>query len=143
MQPPPLTHSIGAAERALRALLDSRLGRHGLAFPDWTVCVFLNAERLGPEVVAQRQLAGQIVASADESKASLRRLVAAGLVAAGDDGLLALTQSGMVLFSDLGTEVREFTQALFGDLPAADLEATRRTLLEITHRANTLLAGAG
>lgn len=142
MQPPPLTQSIGAAERALRALLDSRLGQHGLAFPDWTVCVFLNAERLDPEQIAQRQLAGHIVGSAGESRAALRRLVAAGLVTTGDEGLLELTQAGAVLFSDLGTQVREMTQALFGDLPAPDLEATRRTLHEITHRANTLMAAS-
>jgi hypothetical protein len=38
--------------------------------------------------------------------------------------------------------VARITQTLCGDLPAGDLEASRRTLAEIARRANALLASA-
>lgn len=40
-------------------------------------------------------------------------------------------------------ELSRITDELYGDLPEADLEATHRTLEEVTRRANAKLAATG
>lgn len=58
MPTPPLTRSIGSAERALRALLERELSREHLSFAQWTALVFSSASPLSIAEIAQRQLAG-------------------------------------------------------------------------------------
>ncbi|HEV7760662.1 MAG TPA: hypothetical protein VGO78_16775, partial [Acidimicrobiales bacterium] len=57
------------------------------------------------------------------------------------DGRLGLTAAGEAVFRPLSDAVGRITVDLYGDLPPADLEATRRTLEEVTRRANARLAG--
>lgn len=51
MQIPPLTQSVGSAERAMRALLEQILREADLSFPAWTTLVFTNASPLTIEQV--------------------------------------------------------------------------------------------
>jgi hypothetical protein len=44
------------------------------------------------------------------------------------------------VFRPIRNDVSRLTVELYGDLPPEDLEATRRTLAEVTRRANVKLA---
>lgn len=141
-QPPPaLTRDLGEAERSVRAVLQTRLNRTGLSFPEWTTLVTLDVG--GPLTrteVIERQVAGQ-VASAVDAEAAIDRLVADGLLA--DELELRLTGAGEATYRPIRQDVNRLTQTIFGDLPAGDLEATQRTLQVIASRARQVLAGTG
>jgi hypothetical protein len=147
---PPLARSIGVTERALRSLLDQRLLEAGLSFAQWAVLNFLHAG--GP--LSPAQLIGQQQAAfvADEAQAreAVDDLLARGLIGPGieadgtgapAEGPLTVTEAGRAVFEPLRAGSVTVTQELWGDLPAADLEATHRTLTEIGRRANLRLAG--
>ena len=142
MQIPPLTQSVGSAERSMRALLERHLQDAGLSFPAWTVLVFTNTSPLSIEQVVQRQISGHVVSGADKSRQAIEQLINTGLITANASGMLTPTEKGSILFKDLSSKVKDITQALYGDLPGADLEATHRTLLEIARRANSLLSSS-
>jgi len=126
----------------MRALLERNLRDADLSFPAWTVLVLTHPSLLSPEQIAQRQIGGHIVASADETRQAIGELVTAGLARASENGMLAHTEKGAVLFEELSGSISEITRALYGDLPGADLEATHRTLVEIARRANGLLSSS-
>jgi hypothetical protein len=136
MQIPPLTQSVGSAERSMRALLERHLQDAGLSFPAWTVLVFTNASPLTIEQVVQRQISGHVVSGVDEARQVIQKLTETGLITANESDMLIHTDIGTTLFKELSRKVNDITQALYGDLPSADLEATHRTLLEIAKRAN-------
>ena len=136
---PPLSRTLGPAERALRALLDRELARERLSFPEWTVLVFTRSSPLTSDEIARRQLAGFVVADASEAHEAIAALVRAGLLAQDTDARLSQTEQGRRVFVDIGETVEKMTEALWGDLPVADLEATHRTLAEVTARARSLL----
>lgn len=136
MTTPPLSRTLGPAERALRALLDRELARERLSFPEWTALVFTRSSPLTNDEIARRQLAGYVVADASEAVAALVR---AGLLARDTDARLSQTEQGRRVFADISEAVEKVTEALWGDLPVADLEATHRTLAEVTARARSLL----
>lgn len=140
MTTPPLTRSVGNAERAMRALLERELASEGLTFAHWTALVFAGGTPLSPSQIAQRQLAGHVVASEAEALAAIARLADAALLQSAPDGGLQHTEAGRSLFAKLSKSVEDITGTLFAGLPEADLEATHRTLLEIAGRANKLLA---
>lgn len=140
MQIPPLTQSIGSAERSMRALLEQNIQEAKLSFPAWTALVFINASPLTFDQIAQRQISGRIVPSAADSRREIDGLIDTGLVSVDDRDVLTHTGKGSVLFAQLSGKVKDITQALYGDLPSMDLETTHRTLLEITKRANGLLS---
>ena len=142
MQIPPLTQSVGSAERSLRALLEHHLQNAGLSFPAWTTLVFTNASPLSVEQVAQRQISGHVVSGADEARKAIQKLTDTGLMEINESGILAHTYKGSILFKGVSDHVKVITQTLYGDLPSADLDATHRTLLEIARRANGLLASS-
>jgi len=137
---PPLTRSIGAAERSMRALLDRELSRYGLSFPHWTALVFAAEEGLPQHLIAQRQLAGRVVATEVETGEAVDELVRQGLLFANPAGSLQQTEKGRATFTDISKAVESITASLYGDLPQADLEATHRTLMEVGNRAARLLA---
>lgn len=146
--PPPLTRFIGQTERCMRALLEPMIAEAGLSFPQWTVLVFLHgAGPLTLDELIRRQLADH-VASQQVARTALEELLRSRLVAPiqvaespnSDDLHLALTAAGNEVFLPLWRHVCNITEALYGDLPSADLEATRRTLNEITRRATARLA---
>jgi hypothetical protein len=120
--PPVLTgRHIGAASRATGALLDQLLDRADLPFGDWTVLFTLaGTGPLAPDDLVRQQADGLKL-----PEATARATV---------DGLQAV-------FRPLSDAVGRITVDLYGDLPPADLEATRRTLEEVTRRANARLAG--
>lgn len=140
MATPPLTRSIGSAERSMRALLERELANEGLSFPQWTVLAFTSATPLSPQQIAQRQLAGHVVASESETQAAVTGLLARDVLSQSAEGALQHSERGHALFLGVSAAVERITSALYGDLPQADLEATHRTLLEVSARANKLLA---
>jgi DNA-binding MarR family transcriptional regulator len=140
--PPPLTRDLGRAERLLRAVLHRELEQAHLEFSAWTVLATLgDGPRTEDALVAS--LAASRVGSAGDVGTAVRRLRTDGLV--GADGLggrpesLALTPTGRAAFVAVRDRVRRRTTELYGDLPAADLEATRRTLVVIAERATAML----
>ncbi len=142
MQIPPLTQSVGSAERSMRALLERYLQDAGLSFPAWTALVFTNASPLTVDQIAQRQISGHVVSSINGARLEIDRLIQAGLIKASESGALSHTDKGSALFNELSGKVKDITQSLYGDLPGADLEATHRTLLEIAKRANGILTSS-
>lgn len=142
MPTPPLTRSIGTAERALRALLERELSREQVSFAQWTALVFTSAAPLSMAEVAQRQLAGRVVASESESRREVQGLLARGSLTQQAGGALQHSEQGRALFTRLSQAVEQLTGTLFADLPPADLEATHRTLLEVGNRADRMLGAA-
>jgi hypothetical protein len=140
MSIPPLTRSVGTAERAMRALLEREPARENLSFAQWTALVFTNAAPLSVAQIAQRQLAGHVVASESEARQAVDDLLGLGILANGGDGALQHTEKGRRVFASLSQSIEELTRSLYGDLPPTDIEATHRTLVEVANRANKLLA---
>lgn len=140
MQIPPLTRSVGSAERSMRALLEQKLQSAKLSFAEWTVLAFTSATPLSVTEVVQRQIAGHVVPNTAGAQASIDSLVSAGLIAKSQDDVLTHSENGRAIFIHLSGEVEGITRNLYGDLPIDDLEATHRTLTEIAKRANTILA---
>jgi DNA-binding MarR family transcriptional regulator len=140
MQIPPLTRSVGLAERSMRALLEQKLARAKLSFSEWTVLAFTSAAPLNSVEVVQRQIAGHVVADAAGAQEAIDSLVRAGFIAKSHGDVLAHSEKGKTVFTHLSSEVEDITRSLYGDLPIPDLEATHRTLTEIAKRANSLLA---
>ena len=114
---PPLSRTLGPAERALRALLDRELARERLSFPEWTVLVFTRSSPLTSDEIARRQLAGFVVADASETREAVDALICAGLLTQHTDARLSQTERGRRVFSDIGETVEKMTEALWGDLP--------------------------
>src|SRR5690625_5239844 len=91
---PPLSRTLGPAERALRALLDRELARERLSFPEWTALVFTRSSPLTSDEIARRQLSGFVVADASEAREAVAALVRAGLLARDAEGRLSQTEQG-------------------------------------------------
>ena len=154
--PPALTgRDIGAAARSTNALLQRLLDDADLPFAEWTVLFTLaGTGPLAPDDLVRQQADGLRVPEAT-ARATVDGLLASGLIGPdsgsgdgdrddSDDGAdrpLVLTAVGEAVFRPLSDAVGRITVDLYGDLPAADLEATRRTLEEVTRRADALLAG--
>lgn len=137
---PALTgREIGQAQRAIGALLDRKLAAAGLPFADWTVLFTLDATgpRPADDLVA-RQVDGLKVPES-EARTTLDRMVDGGMLAP-DGDRLAPTAAAEAVFRPIRDGVSRLTVELYGDLPPEDLEATRRTLAEVTRRANAKLA---
>lgn len=149
---------IGEAERATRALLDSLLDEAGLSFPEWTVLFTLDGTGpLAGDALVHRQVDGHVVPDAAAAQATIDGLRSTGLLAptptseahstggpGGDreDAPFAITAAGEAIYRPIRLAVSRITDELYGDLPSADLEATRRTLAEIARRANARLTTA-
>jgi hypothetical protein len=160
----PLTREIGTAERSLRALLERQLHGAGLTFPEWTVLTVLEAGgALTAGQLIESQLHGQVVPDASAADATVERLRASGLVGPADDApdapdgpdgpgsassagpggdgpRFATTAAGAAVYRPVRAAVDRLTGEIFGDLPPADVDATRRTLVEVGRRAAALLA---
>jgi DNA-binding MarR family transcriptional regulator len=138
--PPPLTRSLGEAERTLRALLQTELDEAGLSFPEWTTLVTLDVAGPLPRAeLVERQIVGRI-APADEAEAAIDRLVAAGLLVT--EPALARTEAGEALYRPLRHRVNELSLRIYAGLPPDDLATTQRTLDEIARRARDVLTDA-
>jgi DNA-binding MarR family transcriptional regulator len=143
--PPALTgRDIGAAARATGALLDRLLDAADLPFGEWTVLFTLaGTGPLDRDELVHRQASGLKVPEAT-ARATLDGMVAAGLLTrVGDGGThVEPTAAGTAVYRPIRAEIDRIAGDLYGDLPPDDLAATRRTLQEVTRRADALLAGA-
>ena len=136
---PPLTQSIGQAENALRAILNSLLGNTGTTYAQW---VTLNVLARSGSAVQQDQLlhqvSGALKLDAQAVLATLGELETLGLVnmPPGDPARVELTTLGNAQIRSLRQSINSVTERLYGDLPMEDLETTHRVLGIITERAN-------
>jgi DNA-binding MarR family transcriptional regulator len=138
---------IGAAERATRALLDRLLDAAEVPFPEWTVLFTLSGSGpLPASALIERQVDGLKVTT-DVAQATIDALLARGLIAPSvgtpaatvDDPVLAFTRAGEAVYLPIRRAVDQIAADLYGDIPTPDLEATHRTLAEVTRRANARL----
>jgi DNA-binding MarR family transcriptional regulator len=144
---------IGEAENAIRALLDRQLEEASLSFPEWTVLLTLGGADPLPRSELVRRQSDVLRVSEAAARATVDGLRSSGLVdearVAGEpvgdaqDPRLTLTAAGQARFRPVRQAVFRIADELYGDLPPADLEATRRTLAEVTRRANARLDAAG
>ena len=135
---PTLSREIGQAERAMRALLAPHLAEAGITFAQWTALVFMSRGALERDQVVALQLKGH-VADEDEAHAAVAALEEDGFAAATDGDRVELAARGRETFNRIHSATSEITEALWGDLPAPDPQATQRTLAEIARRANERL----
>jgi len=138
---PPLTQSIGQAEKALRAVLDRLLAETGTTFVQW---VTLNMLARSGSAVQHQQLVRQVEAALklDEPTvlATLGELSALGLITPpGEAARIELTTAGDAQFQRLRQRIDSVTERLYGDLPADELTTTRRVLGIVAERANAEL----
>jgi DNA-binding MarR family transcriptional regulator len=154
---PTLTgRDIGEAENAIRALLDRLLEEAGVSFPEWTVLFTLDGTGPVPRSELVRRQAHGLKVPEAAAMATVDGLRSSGLLTpidqaqgaggpsrGGDDPRLTLTAAGEAMFRPIRRAVFQISDELYGDLPPADAEATRRTLAEVTRRANALLAAGG
>jgi DNA-binding MarR family transcriptional regulator len=137
---------LGVAERATRALLDRLIDGEGIGFGDWTVVFTIGTDGpQGHDALVARQVDFRKVDVATAA-ATLDSVVAAGLVHRADgrgDGPgspYTLTEAGEGLYQRVSAGIAEIAAEVYGALPPEDLEVTRRTLAEVTRRANARLA---
>ena len=129
---------LGETEKALNAILDRQLNATGLTEHQWItlrLTVIADGEATREQLV--ERLAGALKAGAPQAEDRVNELVAAGLLQSSDEhGRVAVMQAGTRLHARIRGAVSEITERLWGDLPAGDLETTRRTLTTILERAN-------
>jgi len=128
---------LGETEKALNAILYRQLAASGLDEHQW-ITLRLTAAA-GGEVARDElaaRLTGALKVDAGEAQARIEELTAAGLIQPTDGGQVAVTEAGARVHARVRGETSEITHRLWGDLPAADLEITGRTLATILKRAN-------
>jgi DNA-binding MarR family transcriptional regulator len=140
---------IGAAQRSTNALLQRLLDDADLPFAEWTILFTLAGTGPPGRPMARgalvRQQADGLKVPESTVEATLDGMLASGLLTAAstdaDDAVLAPTAAGMAVYQPIRDVVDQISQTIYGDLPPDDLEVTRRTLEEVTRRADALLAG--
>jgi DNA-binding MarR family transcriptional regulator len=149
---PSLVGEVDRAERVLRVLFERLLDEAGLSFSEWIVLSIIDAAGPIPRSdLVWRQVDGLKVPVA-MAGAAVDGLLALGFLApnqgaerrgAGTDTRLAITGAGEAVSRQVRQAVYRVADQLSGDLPSTDLEATYRTLAEITRRARVLRATWG
>lgn len=145
-QPAPLTPTIGATERTLFALLNSRLERQGISFPEWTVMFFLGSDRLPRSVVLSRLASGRVV-EGEAAVSLIDAMVKTGRIEIvkvdrEDEPHVMLTAATESTFFPLRAEVAAAAQKIYAGISQEDIETTRRTLEQVGRQAAALLRGA-
>jgi DNA-binding MarR family transcriptional regulator len=138
----PLEQLIGQTEKAMNAILD-RLIADAVTEPQWVTLV-LTARSGGPADSAQFSARVAQALAVDQATAAdhIGQLAKKGLVSTAD-GVITLTEAGQQLLDRVQGQTGEIIQRLWGDLPTADHEATRRMLSTVLERAQAeLRAGA-
>ncbi len=139
---PPLTQSIGQAENALRAVLDSLLARTGTTFVQWvTLNMLARSGTAVPQDQLLRQISGALKLDVPAVLTTLGELATLGLVSTppGDPARIELTALGDAQFQSLRQSIDSVTERLYGDLPMDDLATTHRVLGIVAERANAEL----
>jgi hypothetical protein len=133
---------LGETEKALNAILDRQLATTGLTEHQW---ITLRLAVAGGAAVQREQLGGRLAGALKrgtaEAHARVNDLLSAGLLAAGADGGVTVTEAGRELHGRILSDVTQITERLWGDLPGGDLATTGRTLATILERANAHFAG--
>jgi hypothetical protein len=129
---------LGETEKALNAILARELDAVGLIEDQWiTLRLAVIAGGDIPREQLVGRLAGALKVSAARAQARADDLVAVGLLDAGGAAeSVAVTEAGRELHVAIRGAVAAITERLWGDLPAADVETTGRTLGTILARAN-------
>lgn len=135
---------IGQASYATRAVLDRLLAETGTEFTTW---VTLNVLGSNGSVLDRADLVARLVngLKVDENtvNTTISKVTALGLTEQKDEAI-ALTAAGVARYELIRAGVARITERLYGGLPAEDLVAAHRMLVEVTARANAELArGSG
>jgi DNA-binding MarR family transcriptional regulator len=138
---PNIAADISAAAQATRARLDLALARAGITFSEWIALVTIwnaTVANAGPPVTPGA-LRGTLHERLDDTGSSavvLAKLTASGLIEDTDE--LHLTPAGEATFRRVRDPIERFNTEELAQIPAADLEITRRVLRTITERARTV-----
>jgi DNA-binding MarR family transcriptional regulator len=134
---------LGETEKALNAILFRHLDETGLTEPQWIVLQL--SMGAGGEIPRERlvsRLAGALKVDAANAESLVDKMVAEGLWRSAEEGQVAVAEPGAHAHAGVRGEVNEIMQSLWGDLPAADLATTGRTLATILERANAHFGAA-
>ncbi|MET7573998.1 MarR family transcriptional regulator [Streptomyces sp. NPDC005492] len=131
---------LGLAHYAARAVLESVLSRHGLAFQQQIV---LRPVALADGPVDRERLTEDTVAALKTDKESVQgtidELITAGLLNAGASEV-RITDAGRALYERVTSETSAASARIWGDIPEEDLVTVGRVLTLATERANAELA---
>ncbi|MET7490234.1 MarR family transcriptional regulator [Streptomyces sp. NPDC005538] len=131
---------LGLAHYAARAVLESVLTRHGLAFQQQIV---LRPVALADGPVDRDRLTEDTVAALKTDKQSVQGtidgLITAGLLGA-DAAEVRITDAGRALYERVTKETSAASARIWGDIPEEDLLTAGRVLALVTERANAELA---
>jgi DNA-binding MarR family transcriptional regulator len=128
---------LGETEKALNAILYRHLDATGLTEHQWIVLqLTVGAGGELPREQLVGRLAGALKVDTAKAEAQVEEMVAAGLLRFSEEDHVAVAEPGAEVHARVRGEVSEIMRGLWGDLPAADLEITGRTLAAILERAN-------
>ncbi|MFD4988184.1 hypothetical protein [Streptomyces sp. NPDC058374] len=134
---------VGRVEKSLNAFLERQLAGTGLSERQW---VALRLTVLGGPAPDRARLAARVAGVLRSGEAAagecLAALEEAGLVGAGEDGTYGgygATGAGSAFHDRVSAANARFTDALWGDLPADELETAARVLRTVLARADQAL----
>jgi hypothetical protein len=132
---------IGQVEKSLNAFLQRQLAGPGLTETQWVTLslTVMSGASLDHEQLVAR-VAGVLKTGDAAAEAELSALDAMGLIAVGAAGIVDVTGPGRVVFETVRGASGQFTQRLWGDIAADDLEVAARVLSTILTRANAEFA---
>jgi DNA-binding MarR family transcriptional regulator len=132
--------TLAFAERALTKRLHASLASEATPPSTWYALQLSAPTRPRMRTDAFRDdLAGAPTLDAESASTTFDALVAEGLIRVDDDRVIQ-TPAGEALHRRLRETVNANGNAIFDELPDADLETTVRVLRELTHRAEALEA---
>jgi MarR family transcriptional regulator, transcriptional regulator for hemolysin len=143
-QPPLFGQTVGEAQTALKALIDSVLGEAGTDFDSWLALNLLATS--GPAIPSDafhRDLAEALHTDQAAISDLVARLRSAGLVAitsgmGADGALIELTPEGQAFHGRLREAVGSASARLLSSLDPDDVQTTIKVLREVTSRAHAL-----
>jgi DNA-binding MarR family transcriptional regulator len=132
---------IGQVEKSLNAFLQRQLARPGLTETQWVTLslTIMSGASLDHEQLVTR-VAGALKTGDAAAEAEVSALDAMGLIAADASGIVDVTDPGRAIFDTVRSASGQYTQRLWGDIAAEDLEAAGRVLSTILARANAEFA---
>jgi DNA-binding MarR family transcriptional regulator len=128
---------VGQAEKAHAPLLVRILAPTGTTMNQW-VALRLTA-LAGPAALDQHagRLAAALQIDDASARAAIAELAADGLLALTETDALGFTDAGRVLYEQINGAVNEVISWAYGDIPAEDLATAGRVLTEITSKLNS------
>ncbi|WP_142386836.1 MarR family winged helix-turn-helix transcriptional regulator [Mycobacterium hubeiense] len=120
--------------QALRAVRDTALEKHGVAFELWVV---MEAVAETPDVDREKligRLAEMGVHDPTSATNAINLLHDRRLIAATDQDTIGLTPQGQALYEDVIAARGELRNQLYGGIPSVDIATTNRVLDTIRQR---------